>query len=156
MRDNELKTLIARLLRESGAAGEEHERLKKELDQWAVLQGYSKAYRALPDGGEPDVLRVNPSKVLLFLGDAKDAENETSSRRDTLLRIQGYLGEYAALLETFKGGVIAIATNNEDAANNWVGALNLLTKAAGIVGSDNAPPRFRVEQTGSSTWIAYW
>lgn len=156
MRNDELKTLIARLLREAAGPGAEHERLRRRLDAWAKERGYAKAYKALPGGGEPDVLRVDEADKLLFVGDAKDAENETSDRRDTVVRIQGYLNEYADLLSTFRGGIIAIATNEEDAAHDWASALNLLARFAGIVGPKGARPSFKVEKVDEGTWIAWW
>lgn len=156
MRNDELKTLIARLLREASGPRGEHERLRRRLDVWAKERGYAKVYKALPGGGEPDVLRVDEADNLLFVGDAKDAENETSDRQDTLLRIQGYLNEFADLLSTFRGGIIAIATNEEDAAQDWASTLNLSARFAGIVGPKGARPSFKVEKVDGGTWIAWW
>lgn len=102
------------------------------------------------------MLRVAEGDKLLFLRDAKGAKNETSRRRDTAVRIQGYIHEFADLLPTYRGGTIAIATNDEAAAQDGAGALSLLARFARIVGPLHSPPAIKVEKIDQRTWIAWW
>jgi hypothetical protein len=151
--------IIARLLVEAGAPGEEHERLKSDLAEWAESQGYSKVYSSFKSGSRPDVLRATGNDHYLFVGDAKDAENETPEVEETLQRVEAYVKEFASLLGGggYAGGIIAIATNDEGAAEDWVDELNALARLAGITGSEGQQPSFSVlEYKPSHTWIISW
>ncbi len=148
-----------RIIHEAGAPGVEHERLKRELRAWAIAEGFDTEYDRLPSGSIPDVLRGQKAGPFLFCGDAKDSANETIENSETLKRIGGYFDEFASLLGDdggFKGGILAIATNSEEEADNWVGALNVLAKRAGMTGNGK-PPSFRVSETKpGETWVIWW
>lgn len=158
MANNDLKRLIEALLEEGGPSPE-HERLKADLTDWALFKGYSKAYKKFQNGSEPDVLRENPQGKYLFVGDAKNSENETADNSETLSRIQTYFKQFVLLLgpERYKGGILAVATNNENEANKWVPVLNTLARAACIVSGSGCLADFSVVKLdGKMTWIIYW
>lgn len=151
--------LIERILREAGVPGTTHERLKSELASWASSRGYTKVFSSFQSGATPDVLRSTPDRIYLFVGDAKDSSNETPDNTETLQRIWSYIQEFAALLADprYKGGLIAIATDNRQATSAWVIALNTLARMAGITESSGSPPSFNVIETSpGKTWITYW
>lgn len=80
----------------------------------------------------PDVLYLNDNGAM-FLGDAKDAENETVSNKETTERIAGYIDSFFEYKEINNKtlGYISIITNDLDAAYDWKDWLNdyCLTKA---------------------------
>lgn len=159
MPNDELVKIFARILREAGAPGAEHERLKAELTQWAIGLGYATVYTRFESGSEPDVLRGNKEFHHLFVGDAKDASNETVDNADTLKRLHGYFVEYASLLgpEAFAGGHLAIATNDGAEASRWCPVLNTLARTANLTGASGARPDFQsVETNPGRTWIVSW
>lgn len=142
----------------SGGPGREHERLKEELDNWAKSQGYRDPYSKLAADAIPDVLNGR-EKSFLFVGDAKDAESETPEKQETVLRISKYFKEFVKLLGptgTWRGGILAVATNDKLAAESWTPVLNTLASNARIVSSSGAPPNFTVFQYSSNTWIIWW
>jgi len=139
-----------------GKPGPEHERLRAELEDWARIRGFTDLYSNLPFGGCPDVLRTTADRKYLFIGDAKNAENETCSRLDTHSRILGYAFAFASLLNKgYYGGYFAIATNDEIAVKDWVADLNDICRSAGISANGN-PPDFKIDKINTDTWIAYW
>lgn len=151
--------MVRRILREAGSPGAEHERLLAELAEWAASMGHSEESVQFTSGARPDVLRRTSDNEFLFVGDAKDAENEDATNGETLKRIQGYLQEFAALLgkNAHKGGILAIATNSATAAADWVPALNTLARTAGITGKGGELPNFKVKMTKhGKTWIIWW
>ncbi len=151
--------MVSRVLREAGAPGAEHERLLAELAEWAASMNYSEESVQFTSGARPDVLRRTSDNEFLFVGDAKDAENEDATNGETLTRIQGYFQEFAALLgkNAHKGGILAIATNSAAAAADWVPALNTLASTAGISGKGGGQPNFTVTVTRpGKTWIVWW
>ena len=151
--------MVSRLLRKAGAPGAEHERLQAELAEWAASMNYKEEYAQFTSGARPDVLRRTSDNEFLFVGDAKDSENEDATNGETLKRIQGYFQEFAARLggNGYKGGVLAIATNSAEAAADWVPALNTLARTAGITGKGGVQPNFKVKMTKpGKTWIIWW
>ncbi len=99
------------------------------------------------------------NKIYIFVGDAKDSNNETSSNNETLSRIQNYFCEFASLLRQgyCKGGILAIVTNSLESAKEWVPALNILARIANITGENGTPPDFKIENTNPGrTWIIWW
>ena len=151
--------MVSRLLREAGAPGAEHERLLAELAEWAASMNYKEESVQFNSGARPDVLRRKSDEEFLFVGDAKDAENEDATNGETLKRIQGYFQEFAARLggSVYKGGILAIATNSAKAAADWAPALNTLARTAGITGMGGEQPNFTVTETRQGkTWIILW
>lgn len=156
--DRELKKILRayqEVLAEGGPSPE-HERLKTALDRWAEENGFPKSYKRFTSGEEPDVLRATPDDKYLFVGDAKHADNEDPDNSQTLERIERYIKKFASLLgKPYDGGRIAIATNSESAAVEWVKALNFMCKRAGISANGN-PPDFQVTKVDGSTWVIQW
>jgi len=149
----------ARLLKEAGAPGPEHERLKASLHLWAETKGYVTVYAELPNGARPDVLRTTKDEDYLFVGDAKDAANETPDNEDTLERLAIYIDEFSSLLgnPSYKGGMIAIATNDAGIAEEWIPALNTLACKAGVTGPNGVRPCFKIiKLKDENTWIIGW
>lgn len=137
----------------------EHCRLKAELEDWANYHGYIWNINTLPGGKQPDVLRRALYHPSLFLGDAKDATNETPNRSDTFERVNGYVQEFGIHLRnrTYSGGQIAIATNSFPAARNWRMAMQRMTNWAYIVSlPSNGPVDFHITDVcNGQTWIIH-
>jgi hypothetical protein len=152
-----VRRLIEAALRE--AAGPEHERLKADLNEWAAAQGYPEVLRSLPSGRIPDVLRYDSELRHLFVGDAKDADVETTSDSATVQRIAGYVREFGHLLggTQVDGGIVAIATNDAAEAEKWVLALNLFCVMSSITAGDDSGADFHViKLENKNTWIVWW
>lgn len=100
--------------------GDEHLRMRRILKKYAESLGYGLQYDGFPKGSFPDVLLANWNNEL-FMGDAKDSNNETVNKEATTDEISKYLEQYSFLMENsdIKGGAIAIITNNEFAASEW-------------------------------------
>ncbi|HRQ70517.1 MAG TPA: hypothetical protein PLW78_09490 [bacterium] len=149
---------VKRILNETNIPGEEHERLKEVLGNWAKGLGFSIGYASLPSGLRPDVLKSTSDKKYIFVGDAKDANNETVHNQDTLSRISNYILEYATLLTPNRhaGGIFAIATNSAEAAVEWGKYLNIMTNIAKISGGQGLPPDYKVIKIDEKAWIVYW
>ena len=155
---NILKQKLLKALME-GKPGTEHERLLKELKKWAKSKNYILEFRSFNNGSKPDVLMGFSDELYLFVGDAKDSNNETTSNSETLLRIQNYFCEFAKLLGPghYKGGILAIATNSLESAKEWEPALNILARIANITGENGTPPDFKIENTNpEKSWIIWW
>ncbi len=145
------------LVRQAGAPGPEHQRLRNELAAWAKKKGYTYPYGRLADEVIPDVVKGNDAKTLLFVGDAKDAENETSETGETVARIEKYFKVFANLLgRQWKGGILALATNDRNEAVSWTSVLNNAAANAGIVSGTGDKPNFSVYEYSSNTWIVWW
>ena len=138
---------------EAGKPGPEHDRLRRELESWAISKGFSKEEPNLPSGKIPDVVRYTLNGESLFIGDAKDSENETSDDEKTHSQIKSYFGEFASLVseDKIEGGIIAIATNSKETASDWKLSLNT-TLAANFSGSLD----FQILEKSKRTWIIYW
>jgi hypothetical protein len=153
---DDLKTLAAAILKKV-AVTEMHKRLQKTLDSFGANRGYEQPV-TLRDCN-PDVSRIHEERgsVFLFLGDAKVAENETPDNRETVSRISRYVRTFAEMLEAgdIKGGCIAIATDDEGAADEWRSCLNFLTGAADIVSGDSKPADYIIE-AAEVGFIIYW
>ncbi len=100
----------------------------------------------------------NDKTKRLFIGDAKNAKNEKPSNEKTVKRIDKYIQKFAKLLKTPRvdGGTIAIATNDAQAAEEWVVTLQELCIKAGINGTNSVQPKFTVEKFQKDTWITSW
>jgi hypothetical protein len=159
MNDDTLEKILTRILVEASRPGPEHERLKDDLRNWAVTQGYEHEYINFTSGANPDVLHGRATPKYLFCGDAKDSSYETVDNAETIKRIRGYFDDYAAVLgdNGFQGGYLAIATNSECEAQRWVPELNTLAKASGISGVGGTSPAFKIARYGlKQTWFVYW
>lgn len=84
----------------------------------------------LPDGCQPDVLRGNLARRLLFLGDAKDTE--TPGCRATQMRLHRYFRW--ARCHTDNGGttILAVCFGRRRDSAAWVRTLATLAAEVGI------------------------
>jgi len=145
------------LYQQAGSPGPEHQRLRRELSTWAETRGYKRPYAKLTDEVIPDVVKGDEVNRFLFVGDAKDAANETSEKEDTVSRLEKYFREFAKLLgQNWKGGTLAVATNDKEAAVSWTRVLNDVAVAAGLSATGGARPNFTVYEYSSNTWIVWW
>ena len=107
---------------------------------------------------QPDALFADPSGNYLLVGDAKNADNETTSNSATLKRILNYFQWFHQLLgNPYVGGRLALATNTAEDAEKWVMMLNVLAETVGI--SASLPPKspnFRAQHYTEKTWIVFW
>jgi len=137
--------------------GKEHTSLEKELKRIAVSMGYRFKYRGFPRNCNPDVLMTNllikSLNRKLFLGDAKDADNERPSHKKTASGIRKYIKEFVEHLDDglIYGGIIAIATNDEEAAEEWRKWLDEECEQCGLKN-----PSFTVRKQNNNTFIVYW
>lgn len=145
-----------RLLKE--AVSMEHERLRKALDDFAASRGFGPYQGVLPRGLRPDVIRFASEGRYLFLGDAKVAGNEPPTRIETLGRVGSYVELFSDLLASgeTRGGMLAVATDDEKAAAGWVDALNEMGREHAIVGSGKTAPAFRVTPLDERTFVTWW
>jgi hypothetical protein len=159
MDEGEFRKLVRRVATRHrlkvAAAGVKHERLRAELDRWAREQGYTAKKPGGLDGKLPDVLRRH-GKGLWFVGDAKDSDNETTSRADSLERIAGYFQSFARRIigGQLRGGLFAICTDTSAAANGWRRLIDVMAAQAGVSRGDGKLAR--VKKIDSQTFIAYW
>ena len=95
----------------------------------------------------PDVL-LEDSNGNLFMGDAKDSENETVDNDATTKRIAKHIKEYSRIYKRgeISGGCIAVATNELDAANEWKTWLNSACSHCGLIN-----PSFSVSELDRNT-----
>lgn len=109
-----------------------HELRVRELESLATLSGITGAVQ-LGLLAEPDVVRVDLGRRLLFVGDAK--ETETPGNRRTRSRLASYVREADLVLA--KGGtcVIAIAHPVPSSARRWANLLNGILEGAGLPAS---------------------
>lgn len=155
MDKKQLDEILDRVLGES--VGAEHERLKSRLAEWAQSRGFSVTFSRLTSGVPDVLLGTDEVPSHLFVGDAKDAENETADVFATWERIRGYIRDFAALIgkTRIRGGIFAICTNTRKAAERWVPLLNLMAESERLSeGVD--PPNFLVTELDAQTFIVSW
>jgi hypothetical protein len=129
--------------------GLEHKRLQSELEKWARNIGYNKDGPRFK-GRIPDVVLTNQDGDKLFVGDAKDAKNETVNNEEAVSRIKGYMEEFLRFIKNgeYKEGIFAITTNDQDAAKKWCIFLNEISRDEGM--------NFEIEKKEhGSTWIIW-
>ena len=141
-----------------GAPGPIHTRLETELGGWAGAKGFvDELHKGLPSG-RPDIFRCIRADSLLFIGDAKDSENEDAFTFRTYTRISGYLTDFANFIADgrIEGGIFAVATDKEHEANDWAYRLSQLAADLGLSDDAGDAPNFQVTKTAENTWVAWW
>jgi len=88
----ELDKILAPIVLEKGDPGPEHERLKKELDSWAIAGDFVFEYGRFPNGVRPDVLRGCKERGYLFVGDVKDSKKENPDIRESVRELKDIFG----------------------------------------------------------------
>lgn len=114
------KTTILNEVNES----DEHKMLHQVLRKYARGLNYTTKVK-FPSGSDPDVALMSVDRNI-FVGDAKHSPNETTSNAQSCERIDRYLRILAKALkeQKFLIGVFAIATDDEEEADNWLYWLN--------------------------------
>ena len=163
---NELarRARIARLIDEAIKAQRsqsEHDRLMAVLRDYADrLQctgkfdlAHATGHRFDPEPN-PDVEGIDKNGCV-FVGDAKDGENEAATRDESRSRIFGYLMAFATLFHTGRAehGYFAIATNTLQTARGWAEALNLAAPLCRVIHIETAA--FTIHQHDPKTWIVW-
>jgi hypothetical protein len=103
----------------------------------------------------PEVSLRNADAI--FLGNAKDAENETGNRDETRRRVFRYLRALATLIHTgnVRGGSFMIATNSPEAADGWTTQLSLMAAFTALRHIEGRVKAFQVAQYDDRTWLVF-
>lgn len=108
-----------------------HERRVEFLDTLAVLLGCEGTLGGtLPDGRRPDVLRIDPRRRVLFIGDAK--HSETPGNRETQARLLRYLRWLLSHVENGGLGVFAVCFGKDPDIGRWTDTLTVLSSEVGL------------------------
>jgi hypothetical protein len=138
----------------------EHEQLRNVL--WEIIlkinddESCVKKYKNFSDGSIPDLLCVNLSRKILFVGDAKDATNETVHNSDTIERINKYfLNAQNCVSPSSQLSKLSFAliTNNLKAANEWRTFLKKIAEHYGFCNRPDGSVEFQCIQINPKTWI---
>ncbi len=124
--------LAEKFLKESGAEGPVHRRLRRHLEAFADLLEVDRVLTQL-DGNFPDVLRATWAKPpVILIGDAKDANNQRLA--DSAAQMGNYCASAAAHIKSgaIGGAVLIVATDDEKAAVEWVKGLPDVASKAGL------------------------
>ncbi len=129
----------------------EHKRLESALKAFATEHEFVREV-TFKNGMNPDVLLMKGSN-LLFLGDAKDSQNESPSNQETADRIYGYIKTFTDCIRSneIDGGCIAIATNDLSSAKDWKVWLNRVCMQCGLQN-----PNFKIKTSTANTHIVFW
>ena len=135
-----------------------HHELQAAMLDRALLHGFDEEVKH--KDLRPDVFRskdrggVTP---LWWVGDAKVADNERPSHTETATRIRSYLELFQSALadRTIVGGIIAIATDEESAAQEWRAFLNSECRRLDLTTADGAKPAFTVDGLGEH-FLIWW
>jgi hypothetical protein len=140
----------------------EHERLKNVL--WKIILkinndgSFFEKDKNFSDGSIPDILCVNFSRKILFVGDAKDAINETVGNKDTIERIYKYFRNAKKLVSPSSQCSklsFTLITNNLKAANEWKTSLKKIAEYYGFCNRSDGSAEFQCIQINPKTWIVY-
>src|SRR5574337_181068 len=114
-----------------GAPSVGHEVRRKVLDALAVLAGYTLQLRTgLPDGRQPDVVRLSPRHRSLFIGDAKISEGPFQTW--TCVRLCAYLRWFAVEVSRMgSDGVFAVCFASRMDVQGWCETLSRLAREVG-------------------------
>lgn len=115
-----------------------HEWRVEVLHCLAELTGHHADLRAWPDGTVPDVLRADPSRRRILVGDAKDAERPTDS--SAIVRLDGYMGWLASAARTGATGSFLVCASNREEAEAWGGVVEALLAERGLGTSTRSLP----------------
>jgi hypothetical protein len=154
--------LIAEALSEQKTRSE-HDRLIAVIEGLAEQLGCGQrfdlaqatGYRFDPEPN-PDVERIDQAGMV-FIGDAKDGENEPASRHESRARIFRYMMALSSLFrsDTATGGYFVLATNSLKAAQDWAEALALAAALCGIVHVEAQTSGFSIWQPDANTWVVW-
>lgn len=125
---------------------EVHELRVDFLDALAILMGCEDALgAALPDGSRPDVLRVDSTRRVLFVGDAK--HSESPGNRETQARLLRYMRWLSSHVQGGGIGVFAVCFGRDSDTAAWVETLAMLCSEAGLEHTEKGVERFEPGMT---------
>lgn len=152
----QLRKLVRAIIKEGGAPGPEHERIRKALAGWALARGFVVELKGDLDGKHPDVFRGDQNGEFVFVGEAKDAENETADNAESLKRFLGYVFSFCDRIreESVAGGLVAMATNDSAEAELWSHVIAAAARVKQVHRADGKGPI--VTKVDDRTWIAWW
>lgn len=108
----------------------QHETKVEVLKTISDLIGCTKTF-PLADGIAPDVVRINASQTLLFVGDAK--ETESPKNKQTKIRLYNYLLWIRAyILKPNRSSIFAICFRDISDYSRWVISIQELIKIVDI------------------------
>jgi hypothetical protein len=126
-----------------------HDDRAAALDSLAVLMGFTTRLPYLPDGHQPDVLRLSIASRGLFIGDAKDTESPGNSA--TAARLSRYVDWAAVHARRFDGPtLLMLCFGVRQHAVGW------LALVADLIRSRALEPKFGVEDLGGSFLVAWF
>jgi len=100
------------------------------LETVSDLIGCTRTF-SLGDGLIPDVIRLNDSQTLLFIGDAKETEHPNN--KDTKTRLYNYLLWLRAFVsKQHKQGVFVICFKNKIDQEEWLSCIKNLANQSSI------------------------
>jgi hypothetical protein len=94
---------------------------------------------------------------LVFVGDAKDGENEPASRDESRARIFRYMMALSSLFRSgeVSNGYFVLATNSFEAARGWADALTMAAGFCGLVHIETQTPGYAILKRDERTWIVW-
>lgn len=133
----------------------EHKRVKQELRAYAIEAGFAEEWDVW-DESEPDVLRWDRERSALFVGDSKNADVETATRKDTIHRIEHYFEVVDFLFKKrlIERVVFVVGTNDPAVTDGWERKLTELAVQYSLIYRDGTPLVFNTEELKpGSTWL---
>lgn len=126
-----------------GAQLESHEYRARFLEAMATLVGCQESFGGeLPDGRRPDVMRMDSTHNVLFLGEAKHSESPGNVA--TRARLQRYFVWLSTHVLRREGvGIFAICFGREEEAKRWSETLSLLESEVGMESDSHGAERFQ-------------
>lgn len=135
---------------------EVHKSLTDKLLNYATENDFTTKITNFPNGLNPDVLQYNETNGYLFVGDAKNSQNETSDVEETYKRIFNYVNEFSRLLSTndnIKGGCVVIATDSKEEADKWKNTLDLMAIINDLQDSKGNFSLSDISKVDDNTWF---
>lgn len=139
-----------------GAPGPTHESLKEKLQKKAETLGYTKEPITKLEECIPDVFLVlQKNSRCVFIGDAKDSDNETIHNKKTLERIIKYIDKIdeAICFGDFDYVRFAIATNDEKAIDEWSEKLKELFEERNFKPYTQEHSSFQKKKLDNKSWM---
>jgi hypothetical protein len=114
-----------------------HERVRDDLNTLALLAGYGVPL-VFPVSLIPDVARIDPRRLRVFVGDAK--HTETPNNYETRRRLAQYVGHIARWIHADFGVTLAIAYDDE--TSRWQPTVETLFADSGLLVADSGSEVF--------------
>lgn len=141
-----------------GNEGKVHKELRERMEQFANDKGFTLQVEDFPNDQYPDIFRSNDNGVWIFIGEAKDSKNELPTHSAVVDQLKEYIEGFKYHLgREYRGGILAVATDDEIAAKEWKLVMDALTKDAGLVDKDGKEPNFTIKKLDEEeSYIIWW